>query len=32
MSVYSSAEGSGGPIVSIGKALLLSAMTIDAVI
>ena len=30
MSVYTSAEGSGGPIVSIGKALLLSAITIDA--
>ena len=30
MSVYSSAEGAGGPIVSIGKALLLSAMTINA--
>ena len=30
MSVYSSAEGSGGPIVSIGKALLLSALTINA--
>ena len=30
MSVYSSAEGSSGPIVSIGKALLLSALTINA--
>ena len=30
MSVYTSAEGSGGPIVSIGKALLLSAITINA--
>ena len=30
MSVYSSAEGAGGPIVSIGKALLLSALTINA--
>jgi len=30
MSVYSSAEGAGGPIVSIGKALLLSALTFNA--
>ena len=29
MSVYTSAEGSGGPIVSIGKAMLLSALTIN---
>ena len=28
--MYSSAEGSSGPIVSIGKALLLSALTINA--
>jgi flagellin len=30
MSVFTSAEGSSGPIVSIGKALLLSALTINA--
>ena len=29
MSVYTSAEGSSGPIVSIGKAMLLSALTIN---
>jgi flagellin len=30
MSVFTSADGSSGPIVSIGKALLLSALTINA--
>ena len=30
MSVFTSAEGSSGPIVSIGKALLLSALTINS--
>ena len=30
MSVFTSAEGSSGPIVSIGKALMLSALTINA--
>lgn len=29
MSIYTSAEGSSGPIVSIGKAMLLSALTIN---
>ena len=29
MSIYTSAEGSSGPIVSIGKAMLLSAITIN---
>jgi flagellin len=30
MSIFTSADGSSGPIVSIGKALLLSALTINA--